>query len=271
MSTEITFLNILPALAYKVRKVTESLLPYRIFVLSGLALLFMTMSNIKPSTIDKHLIVFEEIKTICDNRCDLHPQKIAYNHKISTAAFYASVKLNYFKKVDLERYECLVGKFERIHVRKILEYANNRYKNLLATDKDTDRDIEMNNKNIQRDNLKLELKHPSLIKEGSFIPPTFEMVEKYCNERINDVNPAKFMAHYEAVGWLVGKAKMKDWKASVRYWEHNNTSSYVVKQEITREIVIKYLNLLTIQELTDEFKRRGYTGTILPPSNEIKF
>jgi hypothetical protein len=27
------------------------------------------------------------------------------------------------------------------------------------------------------------------------------------------------MNHYEAKGWMIGKAKMKDWKAAVRTWE----------------------------------------------------
>ncbi len=28
-----------------------------------------------------------------------------------------------------------------------------------------------------------------------------------------------WLNHYEANGWMVGKVKMKDWKASVRTWK----------------------------------------------------
>ena len=54
-----------------------------------------------------------------------------------------------------------------------------------------------------------------------FIPPTIEEVQAYCNERGNDVDAERFINHYQANGWMVGKNKMQDWKASVRTWERN--------------------------------------------------
>ncbi len=55
-----------------------------------------------------------------------------------------------------------------------------------------------------------------------FTPPTLEQVNAYCQERRNDVNPQRFIDHYESNGWKVGgKGAMKDWKASVRTWEGN--------------------------------------------------
>lgn len=55
-----------------------------------------------------------------------------------------------------------------------------------------------------------------------FIPPTFEQVSEYCAERKNNVDASKFFNFYEAKGWMVGKNKMKDWKAGVRTWEKSN-------------------------------------------------
>ena len=52
-----------------------------------------------------------------------------------------------------------------------------------------------------------------------FTPPTLEMVSKYCDERQNTVNPTKWVNHYTANGWKVGRTKMVDWKAAVRTWE----------------------------------------------------
>ena len=51
------------------------------------------------------------------------------------------------------------------------------------------------------------------------IPPTVEQVEEYCRERGNNVDAQKFVDHYTANGWKVGKNPMKDWKAAVRTWE----------------------------------------------------
>ena len=52
-----------------------------------------------------------------------------------------------------------------------------------------------------------------------FKPPTVEEVEAYCRERGNAVDAGKWWDFYASKGWLVGKAKMKDWKAAVRTWE----------------------------------------------------
>lgn len=55
-----------------------------------------------------------------------------------------------------------------------------------------------------------------------FKKPTREEVQAYCLERKNEVDPQRFIDHYESVGWKVGKNPMRDWKASVRTWERNN-------------------------------------------------
>lgn len=57
------------------------------------------------------------------------------------------------------------------------------------------------------------------IKEEEFVPPTVEMVEEYCKERGNVIDPELFVAYYDSVGWVRGKYPMKDWKAAVRSWE----------------------------------------------------
>ena len=67
------------------------------------------------------------------------------------------------------------------------------------------------------------------IKSRSFVPPTFSEVQAYCSERRNNVNADSFMAYYESNGWMVGKNKMKDWKAAVRTWEQRE--QVTVKQQ----------------------------------------
>lgn len=64
-----------------------------------------------------------------------------------------------------------------------------------------------------------------------FTPPTVEEVRAYCQERQNNVDPEKFVDYYTSNGWVVGKSKMKDWKAAVRSWERNNFSSGTYKQK----------------------------------------
>ena len=52
-----------------------------------------------------------------------------------------------------------------------------------------------------------------------FSPPEVEEIAAYCAERGNGVNPQQFFDFYESKGWMVGKNRMKDWKAAVRTWE----------------------------------------------------
>ena len=58
-----------------------------------------------------------------------------------------------------------------------------------------------------------------------FAPPTLEEVRAYCMERGNGVDPQKFVDFYESKGWMIGKNKMKDWKAAVRTWERSAASA----------------------------------------------
>ena len=57
-----------------------------------------------------------------------------------------------------------------------------------------------------------------------FTPPTVDEVREYCEERGNGVNPQRFVDYYSSNGWMVGKNKMKDWKAAVRTWEQKEKS-----------------------------------------------
>lgn len=59
-----------------------------------------------------------------------------------------------------------------------------------------------------------------------FTPPEVTTVRDYCMERNNSINPQSFVDFYESKGWMVGKNKMKDWKAAVRTWERNDSKRY---------------------------------------------
>ena len=71
-----------------------------------------------------------------------------------------------------------------------------------------------------------------------FTPPTLEEVKAYCAERKNNVDAQRFVDYYTSNGWLVGKNKMKDWRAAVRTWERNNTkaSGVTVKQNASSDL-----------------------------------
>lgn len=58
-------------------------------------------------------------------------------------------------------------------------------------------------------------------KAQRFIPPTVEEVNTYCAERNNGIDAQTFVDFYTAKGWMIGKNKVKDWRAAVRTWERS--------------------------------------------------
>jgi len=62
-------------------------------------------------------------------------------------------------------------------------------------------------------------------KSPRFKPPTVEEVCAYCEERGNGIDAGSWVDWYASKGWMVGKNKMKDWKAAVRTWEQRNDNA----------------------------------------------
>ena len=57
---------------------------------------------------------------------------------------------------------------------------------------------------------------------STFQIPTVEEINDYCKGR-NTIDGQNFFDFYESKGWLIGKNKMKDWKAAVRTWERRDS------------------------------------------------
>lgn len=82
----------------------------------------------------------------------------------------------------------------------------------------TVQDRTVNKSKLNKDKLNKDMGE----KRKRFTPPTTEEVRQYCAERNNGIDAERFVNFYESKGWMVGKNKMKDWKAAVRNWERMN-------------------------------------------------
>jgi phage replication O-like protein O len=60
------------------------------------------------------------------------------------------------------------------------------------------------------------------IGEKRFQAPSPHQVQAYMDELGFDGDAERFVDHYAARGWMIGKNKMKDWKAAVRTWRKND-------------------------------------------------
>ena len=55
-------------------------------------------------------------------------------------------------------------------------------------------------------------------KRAAFVAPSPHEVKDYISEKGYTVDAQRFIDFYEAKGWMIGKNKMKDWRAAVRTW-----------------------------------------------------
>lgn len=67
------------------------------------------------------------------------------------------------------------------------------------------------------------------VKKSGFQPPTLQEVTDYVSEKGYNISPERFVDFYESKGWMIGKNKMKDWKAAVKNWSRSQ------RQEKTTE------------------------------------
>jgi len=85
----------------------------------------------------------------------------------------------------------------------------------------------------------------------AFKKPTLDEVKEYCEERNNGIDAETFINFYESKGWMVGKNKMKDWKACIRTWEKK--SRHIITKE-EKPIPDWFDKELETQEITKEEK-----------------
>lgn len=96
---------------------------------------------------------------------------------------------------------------------------------------------------IKEVNTKGVNKKESITKEREskerFKIPTLTEIEKYCKERNNNIDAERFLDYYSSNGWMVGKSKMKDWKAAIRNWERLEKPNATEPKKEEIEIISK--------------------------------
>lgn len=79
-----------------------------------------------------------------------------------------------------------------------------------------------NDKECNKNDKEKNIYTPKPKEDKNIIPPTEDMVRKYCEERGNGIDAESFCDYYQTRGWMLKTGKMKDWQAAVRTWEKNN-------------------------------------------------
>jgi len=93
-------------------------------------------------------------------------------------------------------------------------------------------------------------------KKALFKKPTLDEVKNYCILRKNNIEAESFIDFYESKDWLIGKNKMKDWKACLRTWESrekNNPKTNTKGMSKIHQHLQKNINVK--EKLLKQFKK----------------
>lgn len=94
-------------------------------------------------------------------------------------------------------------------------------------------------------------KKESTEKSVRFSPPTLKQVTEYIAEKELKVDPNRFIDFYESKGWMIGKNKMKDWRAAARSWNRGQ------RKELTAEATRQGVTAKTKNSFNN-FSQRNY-------------
>lgn len=140
---------------------------------------------------------------------------------------------------DMDEYESNRG-WLIVNREDYIRMASKEYrqaKNRERQQRKRDKDKESVNKSVTEaemsrtchDNINININKIDSSVKKRFKPPLLDDVKAYCNERNNDVDANKFIDFYTAKDWMIGRNKMKDWKAAVRTWESKSNKEEKIK------------------------------------------
>lgn len=127
---------------------------------------------------------------------------------------------NFIKSQLQKDYELFVEKCEKNGEISRNYWQNKKTNDIECNRTDTDGYPKLKHKPLTK--TKTKTKTETKTETKIFIRPSLQEVEQYCIERNNNINAQYFMAYYDAKGWMIGKNKVKDWKACIRTWELRN-------------------------------------------------
>jgi hypothetical protein len=148
-------------------------------------------------------LLYAEITALCNmnGKCTASTEYFCKLYEVSRISIQKWLKIlednNYIKRVNIYKQDS-----KQIETR-VITLVNIPCKQKFTANSN----ININNNNITYSN-KARFKKPHVLDIGT-----------YCINRKNNVDPEAFYDFYESKNWMVGKNKMKDWKAAVRTWE----------------------------------------------------
>jgi hypothetical protein len=112
--------------------------------------------------------------------------------------------------------------------------------------KDTD------NHNHNHNDIKKEIISKDIKEKQVFQTPTMDEISSYIKENNYNVDGQRFYDFYSSKGWMIGKNKMKDWKAAIRTWSRSDKKTNSKQLSFGREPLPTEYNLDDFQRLQEK-------------------
>ena len=157
-------------------------------------------------------------------------KKLTPNSKLLYAEITALCNMN-GKCTASTQYFCRLYEVSRVSIQKWLKnLEDNNYIKRVNIYKQGSKEIDtrvitlvnLPSKEKFTDNTNINISNTNLTdsnKKALFKKPTLDQVKNYCILRKNNIDAEAFIDFYESKNFMIGKNKMKDWKAAVRTWE----------------------------------------------------
>ena len=172
-------------------------------------------------------LLYAEITALCNmnGKCTASTDYFCKLYEVSRVSIQKWLKIlesnNHIKRVNIYKQ----GSKEILT--RVITLVNNPCKEKLTDNTN----ININNINLTDSNNK-----------GRFKKPTLVEIDLYCADRKNNVDHIAFYDFYESKNWMIGKNKMKDWKACIRTWERRKTKKPTmskIHQHLQKNINVK--------------------------------
>ena len=180
-----------------------------------------------------------------------HSGSISEKHmkKICLTQSVHEIVRSKFEKADADG--CYVNPRLKSEIEKRRAYAESRANNRKGCKKNSNDTCETYEAHMEDENKDINNNSNSKTtnRTKTDIPPPIEEVRAYCKERRKGVDPETWYNFYQSKGWMIGKNRMKDWKAAVRTWERSSSPPYsnpipdLEKQDVDLGFKGKKINL----------------------------
>lgn len=150
------------------------------------------------------------------------PDNITFELKHDAEILGYHLKIDTLRVEEIMKYLVSLGLFNYSNEKIVCYKLAKRLDNTMTQNREIKETLR-NFKKLPPEEKRLE--EITLRKEGKpsrFLPPSVKEVSEYVKEKGYSVDANNFINFYESKGWMVGKNKMKDWKAAIRTWAQRN-------------------------------------------------